>query len=157
MLWEVEIQPIGRDREREREQKDAERLMTELLVDPLVEIGRITQLAALNSKPEPGSQSVTVLLKPGVMDPAAMSVVDAAHDLGMAVDSVRTFRRYYFVPPYSGSGTEYSVLEKVLANDAIEQIVPGPITAEHLALGAPCRFRLITVPLRDLDDTALMR
>jgi phosphoribosylformylglycinamidine synthase II len=188
MLWEIEIQPNGRDLERERvyeeynllthtekaaeliartargyvlagelEQQDAERLMRELLVDPLVEVGRIKQLAAPNGKPEHGSQSVTVLLKAGVMDPAAMSVVGAARDLEIAVDSVRTFRRYYFTPQYSALGTESSVMEKVLANDAIEQVVRGSITSEHLAFGAPYRFQLLTVALRDLDDAALLR
>ena len=55
-----------------------------------------------------------------------MSVVDAARDLDIAVDSVRTFRRYYFAPQVSVRGTESSVLEKMLANDAIEQTVQGP-------------------------------
>src|SRR6266851_8005461 len=139
------------------DQKGAERLLTELLVDRLVEVGRIKQLAALNGKREHVRPAVTVLLKPGVMDPAALSVVDAARDLEIAVDSVRTFRRYYFGPQGSALAAEPSVLEKVLANDAIEQIVRGPITSEHLAFGAPYQFRLITLALRDLDEAALLR
>src|SRR5579871_4662683 len=188
MLWEIEIQPQGRDLERERvkeecellthagtetellartargylvqgklAQADAHRLMTELLVDPLVEIGQLTQLAEPRNESDQNSPSVTVLLKPGVMDPAAMSVVEAARDLEIAVDSVRTFRRYYFPAHQSVAGPDSLVLEKVLANEAIEQIVRGPITSEHLALGVPYRFHRITVPLRDLDDAALLR
>ena len=36
-----------------------------------------------------------MLLKPGVMDPVAQSVLEAARDLGIRLDSVRTFRRYF--------------------------------------------------------------
>src|SRR5260370_40872679 len=102
MLWEIEIQPKGRDLERERvyeeftlltpgggtdqliaqtargyvvqgdlDQKGAERLLTELLVDRLVEVGRIKQLAALNGNSEQVNPAVTVLLKPCVMYAAA--------------------------------------------------------------------------------------
>ena len=140
------------------QREEIERLMRELLVDPLAETGRISGPVVHNGKHDAGS-GVTVLLKPGVMDPAAMSVASAARDLGIPVDSVRTFRRYYFT--HQGANAPRSpvqaALEKVLANDAIEQIVKGPITSAHLELGTPYRFQLITVPLRDLDDAALLR
>ena len=84
------------------------------------------------------------------MDPAALSVVDAARDLGVTVDSVRSFRRYYG-PPLSPEAKAV-LFRKVLANEAIEQVVDGPLTLEHLTVGTPYRFRLVTVPLRDLDD-----
>src|SRR5690242_16777012 len=112
MLWEVEIQSKGRDRERDRiaeefgllthgqratqfiartargyllqgnlERRQAEQLMNNLLVDPLVETGHITLLQAAAVKGfQPDGQAgksdshasaipVTVLPKPGVMDP----------------------------------------------------------------------------------------
>src|SRR5438105_10448492 len=136
MLWEVEIRPLGTDRERNRvaeeynllthakngaalvsatargyllegdlNRPEAERLLAELLVDSLAESGTISELAtieqegmrragrvnvpvaelrSLRTPLAPSSNSpgkVTVLLKPGVMDPVALSVVDAAHDL----------------------------------------------------------------------------
>src|SRR5439155_10592618 len=31
----------------------------------------------------------------------------------------------------------------------------GPLSLDHLSIGAPYTFRLVTVPLRDLDDSAL--
>ena len=159
------------------EHAQAQRLLNDLLVDPLAETGRISLLQTVvgqafqpdgpnrqsgdgqAGKPElrQSAIQVTVLLKPGVMDPAAMSVVDAAHDLGIPVDSVRTFRRYYFTTDYSALRTQHPVLEKVLANDAIEQIVQGAISPRHLDFGSPYRFHLITVPLCELDDAALMR
>ncbi len=46
-------------------------------------------------------------------------------------------------------------LHRVLANDAIEQVVLGRFHIDHLALGSPYRFQRITVPLRQLDDAGL--
>jgi phosphoribosylformylglycinamidine synthase subunit PurSL len=133
----------------------AERLQNELLVDPLVEAGRLSEVGSNSSTLRPPHSSfVTVLLKPGVMDPAAQSVLDAARDLGIRLEAVRTFRRYF--GPADISPADRDVLfRKVLANDAIEQIASGPLTAEHLAVGTPYVFRLITVPLRNLDHAGL--
>jgi phosphoribosylformylglycinamidine synthase II len=142
---------------------EIERLMRELLVDPLAETGRISGPEVHNGKPDSSfrdpDRGVTVLLKPGVMDPAAMSVASAARDLGIPVDTVRTFRRYYLKDqgPNVSHAPLQAALERVLANEAVEQIVKGPITSTHLQLGSPYRFQLITVPLRDLDDAALLR
>ncbi len=180
MLWEIEILPKGEDIERRRvaeeyallthsnhgtelitgtargyliegevSQPDAKRLAEELLVDPLVETGRI---GTLNEHLHPDHRA-TVLLKPGVMDPTSLSVVEAARDLGIRVDQVRTFRRYFgpTLPPES----ETILFRKVLANEAIEQVVAGALSLEHLSIGSPYQFQLVTVRLRDLDDAAL--
>src|SRR5262249_42321363 len=116
----------------------AERLLRELLLDPLAETGRLSELGVSGQAPSNGAV-VTVLLKPGVMDPVAMSVVDAAADLGLTVETVRTFRRYYL---HAGAtrATAAGILVKVLANDAIEQLVPGPLALEHLTVGSPYSF-----------------
>jgi phosphoribosylformylglycinamidine synthase II len=137
-------------------QKQIERLMAELLVDRLTETGRAGQLGAHAHQNGKDSARLTVLLKPGVMDPVALSVVDAAHDLELPVESVRTFRRYYVngLPESPGSASR-SPLRKVLANDAIEQIVEGPLSADHLALGKPYDFRLGLVSVSRLDDAGL--
>jgi phosphoribosylformylglycinamidine synthase len=94
------------------------------------------------------------------MDPVSESVKKAAGDLGVKVDEVRTFRRY-FGPPGggepAGAAADRDVLfRKVLANDAIERVVAGPLTADHLAIGKPYTFRLVSVPLRNLDDAGLV-
>jgi phosphoribosylformylglycinamidine synthase len=180
MLWEIEIRPEAVDAERDRvaeeydllthtrdgerlvtrtargylvegdvDRSAAERLTEQLLVDKLVETGR---LGALNEHSDP-DRLATVLLKPGVMDPAALSVVDAARDLGIAVDCVRTFRRYYGTP--MGERRRDVLFGRVLANEAIEQVVVGPLAVEHLALGSPYHFRLVRVPLCELDDAGL--
>src|SRR5437660_1791022 len=154
MLWEIEIQTRNQDLERERVcdafnlltqtqqgaalitrsargyllqgdlgRKEAERLTAHLLVDSLEETGQIENLDVKDPR-KALHDHLTVLLKPGVMDPVAMSVVEAARDLGTPVDSVRTFRRYYLrSEEHTAPSTHSSVLSKVLANDAIEQII----------------------------------
>jgi len=71
----------------------AEQLSKELLVDPVTEHGRLAEVGNPEASEGNGLAVRTVLLKPGVMDPAALSVLDAARELGFAVASVRTFRR----------------------------------------------------------------
>src|SRR5438309_11103867 len=114
MLWEVEIQPTDHDLERQRvceeyallthsgqgsapvqraargyllegnlNRETVERLVAELLADPLVETSRIEELSAASAPPA-SHHALTVLLKPGVTDPVAMSVLDAARDLGIS-------------------------------------------------------------------------
>jgi phosphoribosylformylglycinamidine synthase II len=180
MLWEIEIQPKSDDVERRRiaeeydllththcgaelitgtargyliegdiSRSQVRQLAEELLVDPLMETGHF---GTLNEHLRPDCRA-TVLLKPGVMDPTALSVVEAARDLGIHIDQVRTFRRY-FGPPLPPEA-EAVLFRKVLANEAIEQVVAGPLTLEHLSIGSSYSFQLVTVPLRDLDDAAL--
>lgn len=154
MLWEVEIRPVGRDGERERVcdefdllthadrggdlvsgsargyliegdigDADLERLAHEVLADPVVETVSASPVGAR------AEHHYTVLLKPGVMDPVAETAADAAKLLGLPVTGVRTFRRY-FGPPELSSLDRDVLFRKVLANDAIEQVVVGPVKAE---------------------------
>ena len=106
-----------------------DQLVRDLLVDPVVETGSVR---VVGSTPKNRDASfATVMPKPGVMDPAALSVVDAARDLGVTLRSVRTFRRYYFSQQLDSldAGTQ-----KALANDAIEQIALGALTVDHLTV-----------------------
>ncbi len=182
MLWEIEIRPKGSDGELARVAEEfgllthrndgsavvsatargwllegpltrdqADRLTRDLLVDSLAESGVV---GALNEHKN-GDRLATVLYKPGVMDPAALSVADAARDLGVTVDSVRSFRRYY--GPSLSLEAKAVLFRKVLANEAMEQVVEGPLTLEHLTVGAPYRFHRTVVPLRDRDDAGLQR
>jgi phosphoribosylformylglycinamidine synthase II len=144
------LQGAGFSRER------LERLANELLADVVVEgavIGRPGE-PALNGRESDG-QCVTVLLKPGVMDPVAQSIQAAAADLGVEIEAVASFRKYWV------SGASHAELKAVanrlLANDAIEHVVFGPLQLDRLDVGQPYRFELRTVPLRELDDDALAR
>jgi phosphoribosylformylglycinamidine synthase len=181
MLWEVEIRPTGRDGERERvcdefdllthaqrggdlvsssargfllegnlTPEQLQQFTNDVLIDPLVE--------TVSAAP-PGSRSeqfYTVLLKPGVMDPVAQTVLDAAKMLNLPITGVRTFRRY-FGPPEISSLDRDTLFRKVLANDAIERVLVGPLHADHLGIGSAYSFKLITVPIRTLDDAALVK
>ena len=97
-----------------------------------------------------------MLLKPGVMDPVAQTILDLARMLKIRVAAVRTFRRYYG-PPEISSADRDVLFRKVLANDAIEQIVVGPVKADHLAVGSTYAFQLVAVPLLALDDAGLVK
>jgi phosphoribosylformylglycinamidine (FGAM) synthase-like enzyme/phosphoribosylformylglycinamidine (FGAM) synthase PurS component len=94
-----------------------------------------------------------VLPKPGVMDPVAQSVMSAIEGFGLKAEVVRTLKKYWIEGlPSDCVGT---LAGKVLANDAIEQVVVGPLTFRRLDLGSPYRFCLITVPIRAMDEAAL--
>src|SRR6266545_6556573 len=142
MLWELEIKPLGKDGERERvcdefdllthterggdliasssrgfllegdlTDEHRKRLASEVLVDPLVEAG---EFAPVGSRP---GHYYTVLLKPGVMDPVAQTILDTLAMLGIPATAVRTFRRYYGPPEISSLDRDV-LFRKVLANDA---------------------------------------
>ena len=133
----------------------AERLQRELLVDSVVESSTLQEIAAHQARiGNPQWGIITVLLKPGVMDPVAESVLAAARDLQVPLEEVRTFRRYFASWEISDSDKDL-LFRKILANDAIEQIIVGPLKTEHLGIGTNYLFRLMTVPLRSLDDAAL--
>src|SRR5204862_6355022 len=117
-------------------------------VDPIVEqavVGRVgdaclneslasanpqsaTSSPAAAGNPQSTIHILTVLLKPGVMDPVAQSVITAANDLGVRPQAVATIRKYWL----SGAPeAEVKALgTRLLANDAIEQFYFGPLTLE---------------------------
>jgi phosphoribosylformylglycinamidine synthase len=103
---------------------------------------------------------VHVLPKPGVMDPVAQSALRAIgdldhEDLGSRAEAVRTLKKYWI------AGLPDDRLEllcsKVLANDAVEQVIVGPLSFDRLEVGSPYEFKLVTVPIRQMDDAALRR
>ena len=83
---------------------------------------------------------VHVLPKPGVMDPVAQSVMSAIEDFGLKAEVVRTLKKYWIEGLPSDRVGMLSA--KVLANDAIEQVIVGPLGFRHLELGAAYDFRL---------------
>jgi phosphoribosylformylglycinamidine synthase len=132
-----------------------QKFLDELLIDPLVENGQTGELNFSQHGPG-GAIIITVLLLPGVMDPVAQSVVDAAKDLGIPLKSVRTFRRYSLNPQVLGQADRETLFRKVLANEAVEQAIEGPLHLDHLTLGSTYTFHLITIPLRQKDDAGLV-
>jgi phosphoribosylformylglycinamidine synthase II len=107
-----------------------------------------------------GEWLIHVLPKPGVMDPVAQSALKAIADLGddelgSRAEAVRTLKKYWV------GGLAEDRLEllcsKVLANDAIEQVIVGSLSFQHLEVGSPYEFKLVTVPIRQMDEAALKR
>ncbi len=96
-----------------------------------------------------------MLPKPGVMDPVAQSAMEAIADFRLRAEAVRTLKKYA-VGPLPDDRLAL-LCSKVLANDAIEQVIVGPLGFERLQVGSPYEFRLVTVPIRPMDDAALQR
>lgn len=139
-----------------------QRLANELLADLVVEAPVFGEVRDANLYQSPArltngdrGQCVTVLLKPGVMDPVAQSTLTAAADLGVAAEAVMTLRKYWFAG--ADDSIVRAVSSRLLANDAIEQVVYGPLPLEQLDLGRPYEFVLRTVPVRDLYNDALVK
>src|SRR5450755_505818 len=91
------IQGVSIDRDQ------VERLANQLLADLVVErhvFGQVGEPCLIQPPAifvgGDGAQCVTVLLKPGVMDPVAQSTLAAAADLGVAAEAVMTLRKYWF-------------------------------------------------------------
>jgi phosphoribosylformylglycinamidine synthase len=137
--------------------EQVERIAAELLADGVVERTVIALVGdpALAEAPADNPALVYVLPKPGVTDPVAESARTAIADFGITADAVRTFKKYWV----AGVSDEQvrTLAAKVLANDAIEQTVFGPLAFDHLEVGSPYEFELVTVPIRELDDDALMK
>ncbi len=142
--------------------EQVELLAAQLLADGVVErtvVAPVDATALLEppvplEAPDPPSV-IHVLPKPGVMDPVAMSAKQAIADFGIVADEVRTLKKYWIAGDLNGRLS--AVCSKVLANDAIEQAIVGPLGFEQLEVGSPYQFELITVPIGDMDDEALGR
>jgi phosphoribosylformylglycinamidine synthase len=134
-----------------------ERIARELLADRLVERTVVATVddAVLAKPPDEGALLVHVLLKPGVMDPVAQSALSAIGDFGITAEAVRTLKKYWIRGLPEERLSQFA--SKVLANDAIEQVAVGPLGFRHLEVGAPYQFRLVTVPIRQMNDEALER
>ncbi len=129
----------------------------QLLVDPVVERTVVAPVgnAELNKPPQSDLHPLHVLLKPGVMDPVAQSALTAIADLkiNVNVEAIRTLKKYWL--PHLDADVLERLINKILANDAIEQVVSGPLDFEQIHLGTPYEFVLQNVPIRQLDSTQL--
>ncbi|MGL5094567.1 MAG: AIR synthase related protein, partial [Planctomycetia bacterium] len=128
---------------------EARSAVDRLLLDPVVE----TAVVAPAADRRLDAATVTILKKPGVMDPPALSALAALRAQGLPVEFVRTFQRFQF------DGARVEVLDliarKTLANEAVDQIVFGSVSPDHLRAGSTYHFTKITVPMIGMDDAAL--
>ncbi|MCY2967959.1 MAG: phosphoribosylformylglycinamidine synthase subunit PurS, partial [Planctomycetota bacterium] len=185
MLWEVEIQtrPEGLDREAQGvlsqcqalglssirnvrsarsflvqgdvDRSQAERLGRGLLADLVVETLQVRPLPSTGTTTAEG-QLFNVLLKPGVTDNVAATVLPALRDAGYSVDAVRSCQKYWFNVDADPAELK-RVSSKVIANDAIQQVLPGALSITSLDVGSDYGFRKITVSMATMTDADLTR
>ncbi len=133
------------------------RIANELLADRVVERTVVAPAGdpSLVAAPDGRVHLIHVLPKPGVTDPVAQSALAAIADFGIEAHAVRTLKKYWI----SRLPDEQVRLlsSKVLANDAIEQVIVGPLSFSLLEVGSAYQFHPITVPIRQMDDDALVR
>lgn len=130
--------------------EDVVRAARAIFVDPVVERFEVrpAREAIANS-----NTVVHVLPKPGVTDPEAQSAQAILHDLGFAVDNVRTIRTYQIQGP---AAQIPALIPRVLANDAVEQAILGTLPFDRLGQGREYHFHRVEVPIASMDDDALM-
>jgi phosphoribosylformylglycinamidine synthase len=185
MLWEVEIRPAEGEVDREGlrvladahglgldgitqvaatksfliegnvERRDVQSRIEPLLADGVVETASIRSLPVREAA-NGSSRLLNVLFKPGVTDNVGQTALQTIRDLGLDVSSVATCRKY----DVKGSLTDAQVKRfsaKVLANDAIEHVVAGPLQLTSLAIGGEYQFQKITVPIRGMSADELQK
>ena len=130
---------------------DVDRAARQVLVDPVVESFRVHPQGT--SAPA-GETVVHVLPKPGVTDPEAESAAELLRDLGFDVVGMRTIRSYRV-----GGPAEHlpRLIQRVLANDAVEQAVVGALPFDHLGQGHHYEFHLVTSRSAAMDDAGPAR
>ena len=145
---------------------DVLRAARTLLVDPVAEISRVTRVESREpanagdsssgtQQSSLGTRLLNVLFKPGVTDNVALSTHKALVDLGFNVEAVATGRKYWFDAAASSADLD-RVAKRVLANDAIERVIAGPLHMDTIGAGSEYKFALRTVAIRAMDDAALM-
>jgi len=125
---------------------DARRVAGELLADA------VSEQYVLGASPRAG-RVVEVHLKPGVMDPVAGSAERAISDMGLSLSAVKTGRRYELLGDVTDQQAR-TIATRLLANPVIEDVHYAAHTPPETH-GHGYEFRLVEVPIRDLDDAGL--
>ena len=128
---------------------DVSRAAGALLADPVVETFRVTP-----THHDGDLSTVHVLPKPGVTDPEAESALSLLRDLGFAARDCRSIRSYRVDGPPDALPR---LIDRVLANEAVEHPVLGPLMMGHLGQGKPYRFEKVVIPILGLSDADLIR
>ncbi len=130
-----------------------ERVAAELLADP------VNQRYVLGATDGPSDGvGVEVHYLPGVMDPVAMSTKDAIVEMlgdAAAYCEVRTGFRYDLIG--AGRGEAEAIARAMLANDVIQKVEYEAYCPDAFVKGTRYELNLTHIPIRDLDDDALVR
>jgi phosphoribosylformylglycinamidine synthase len=130
--------------------RELEETAARILVDPLVETHTVRPARAGY---DDRALVVHVLPKPGVTDAEASSALALLGDLGYAVENLRSIRTYRVDGP--GAAVP-RLIERVLADYAVEEALVGPLPFDRLGEGRPYRLRREEVLIRGQDDHALV-
>ncbi|MFK7776959.1 MAG: phosphoribosylformylglycinamidine synthase subunit PurL [Gimesia sp.] len=133
---------------------DIEKIAQSLLSDPIVEMFEIRILSEQNTNSAEAEQLLNVMFKPGVTDNVANSAREAICDLGLAVENVATCRKYWINSDAKAEEAD-RMASKVISNDAIEQVIRGPLSMDSIKLGSEYIFELVTIPIRAMNDQQL--
>lgn len=131
-----------------------EHLAAKLLVDSVTELFHVDAIGApsLNAAIDGLATIVHVLPKPGVTDPAGLTTSEALELLGHARATVRSLKKYWLP---LGPDDAATAARRLVANEAIQDVVIGPLALHTLAGGGAWSFTRESVSLFGLSDSAL--
>ena len=89
------------------------------------------------------------------MDPVALSAQKAAGELGLDVEAVSTLTKYW-LPDIDDDQLD-AICGRILANNAIERVIIGPIPFDRLEVGSAYEFEPVVIALGEMEDEALGR
>ncbi len=124
----------------------------QLLVDPVIETGQFIR----NPSTATTTSLIEVHLKPGVMDPVASSTEMALHDLGVAINGIRTGRALV-IEGAIGKKQLQLIAGRVLANGVIESVHFETFLPTRFEAGHEYKYQLRRVTLRGMDDAGLTK
>jgi phosphoribosylformylglycinamidine synthase II len=135
---------------------DIVRLAEGVLVDPVSQSYAIRGMDEPQTSPFPdATTAVHVLPRPGVTDPAGETARQAFGLLNLAPQAVRSLSTIW-VPPLDVERLE-QLAWRVVASDAIHEVVVGRLQFESIAGGRNWTFSQETIRLEGRDDDGLAR
>lgn len=125
-----------------------ETIAEELLADPVSQQARIN---GVEDPPYPAEEATSLLVrrKPGVMDPAAISLRGALRRLDLETGEVRTGTHYWIRCPHGQIARKFA--RTVLANEVIEDISTGSPEMKEIPEPTPYVFEKKSFPFRNAD------
>lgn len=136
------------------EASTADRIASELLCNPVTETYSITREGQPPEEPA-DALAIETHFKPGVMDNVALSTMLALRDMGIQAKSARSARRYEIRP--MPDDRDLPRISRLVGNACIEEVYIGAPKIGPPPQPPEYAFRLVSVPLCNLDDGGLER
>jgi phosphoribosylformylglycinamidine synthase len=143
--------------------EDVDLISQRLLADPVTHRYEVRETNARGdeetSKKDKKLQKgniITVLHKPGVMDPVEESALKAIKDLGFKAKALRTGRQVIINAKLTTREKD-QIARKVLANEVIDDVFYGKTSINKITIGNPYQFELKHIPLRSMTIEAMLK